>query len=137
MHIEIQTTVNTSAAILWDYWTKAEHIVNWNFASDDWCCPRATNELKEKGKFNYRMESKDKKMGFDFEGVYTQIITHKLISYKLEDDRKVNISFEENNGQTTLTEGFDAEDENSAEMQRQGWQAILNNFKSYVERSQA
>jgi uncharacterized protein YndB with AHSA1/START domain len=131
--IEITATLSQPIEKAWDAYTQPEHIVNWNFASDTWHCPKATNDVRVGGKLCARMEAKDGSMGFDFEGTYDEIKEHKLLSYQLEDGRSVQTTFTESNGQTEVTTVFDAEDENSAEMQKQGWQAILNNFKSYAE----
>ena len=133
MNVSISTTVNAPIEIVWDAWTSPKHITKWNFASDEWLCPSATNDLQTGGTFNYRMESKDGSMGFDFGGTYTKIERHQSISYKLADDRTVRIEFTTNGASTSITEYFDAEDEHSGEQQRDGWQAILDNFKSYTE----
>lgn len=119
---------------VWDKWTNPQHIIHWNFASDDWCCPRASNDLVVGGKFNTRMESKDGSMGFDFEGVYTAINPYKQIDYVLADERTISVQFEEVAGGIQVTEIVDPEHENPMEMQQAGWQAILNNFKRYAER---
>jgi uncharacterized protein YndB with AHSA1/START domain len=119
---------------VWDKWTNPQHIIHWNFASDDWCCPRASNDLVVGGKFNTRMESKDGSMGFDFEGVYTAIVPFKQIDYVLADERTISVQFEEVTGGIQVTEIVDPEHENPVEMQQAGWQAILNNFKLHTER---
>lgn len=131
--ITVEATVNAPIQKAWDYWTKPEHIMKWNFASDDWQCPKAENDIRTGGKFMSRMEAKDGSFGFDFEGVYDEVKPLELISYSMSDGRKVNIHFSSEGNQTTVKESFDAESENSAEMQKAGWQAILNNFKKYVE----
>ena len=131
--ISIQVQIDRPVATAWQVWTTPEHITQWNFASDEWQCPSAQNDLKVGGQFNYRMEAKDGSMGFDFKGVYDDVIPGKNINYHLLDGRKVWVSFEEKDGGTLLKETFEAEDQNSAEMQRQGWQAILNNFKDHAE----
>jgi len=133
MMITVETTIHAPIAKVWEHWTKPEHIVNWNFASDDWHCPKADNDIKPGGSFNWRMEAKDGSMGFDFTGVYDRVLEHNLISYKLGDGRKVEIRFDEINDEVKLTESFEAEGTNSDEMQRAGWQSILGNFKKYVE----
>ncbi len=115
--------------LVWEAWTQPDHICNWNFASDDWCCPGATNNLLPGGTFNYRMEATDGSAGFDFEGTYVEVEPHKLIRYTIGDGRLVDIRFEDGPGGITVTESFETEDVNSAELQRQGWQAILDNFK--------
>lgn len=131
--ITVQATINAQVTKVWDYWTQPQHITNWTFASDDWCCPSATNDLKAGGKFTTRMESKDGKMGFDFEGIYDEVIDKQKIAYSLADGRKIEVLFEQQGNQTLVTEVFDPENQNPAEMQQAGWQAILNNFKKYVE----
>ena len=134
--ITVQTTVQADLRKVWEFWTRPEHIVNWNFASDDWCCPSATNDLRPNGAFNWRMESKDGKMGFDFTGTYDKISDGKLISYTMSDGRTVHIRFEPKGDGVDLSETFEAEETNSLELQRTGWQAILGNFKRYVEADQ-
>lgn len=131
--ITVQATVILPVDKVWEAWTSPKHIVNWNNASDDWHTPRAENDLRVGGKFLARMESKDGTMGFDFEGIYTDVKHNKLIAYKLADDREISVEFESVNNVTQIVETFDAETENSIELQRQGWQAILDNFKRYVE----
>lgn len=133
MKITVQTKVNASIEKVWEYWTKPKHIMNWNNASDDWYTPNATNELIVDGKFNYIMASKDGSMSFDFWGIYTKIIPMQKITYTLGDDRAVEINFETTENQIVVTEIFEAETENTIELQQQGWQAILNNFKEYTE----
>jgi len=133
MKITIETTIQASIDKVWECWTSPTHVINWNFASPDWCCPRATNDLRAGGKFIYRMESVDGKMGFDFEGTYVEIIDNEKISYHLEDGRLVEITFSVDGNNVLLTESFEAEGTNSDEQQRAGWQAILENFKNYVE----
>jgi uncharacterized protein YndB with AHSA1/START domain len=127
-----QSSLQTQKKI-WDYYTNPEHIIKWNFASDDWHCPKAENELKVGGKFKSRMEAKDGSFGFDFEGIYDDVVDHKKIAYTMPDSRQVITNFENLEGKTKVTTTFDAESQNSVEMQRTGWQAILNNFKKYVE----
>lgn len=132
--ITIETDVNAPLSKVWETWTKPEHIVKWNNASPDWHSPRAENDVREGGKFLIRMESKDGKEGFDFAGTYDEVATEDFISYTIGDGRKVEISFEdEGDGKTHVTETFEAESENPVEMQRAGWQAILDNFKKYAE----
>jgi uncharacterized protein YndB with AHSA1/START domain len=131
--ITVETTVQAHIDKVWDYWTKPEHITNWNFANDEWCCPTAENDLKPNEKFSWRMEAKDGSMGFDFEGTYVKVIEKELISYSMSDGRKVDIEFVQNGNEVKVSETFDAEGTNSDEQQRAGWQAILGNFKKYVE----
>ncbi len=131
--ITVETTVNAPIEEVWEYWTTPEHIKQWNNASNDWHTPTATNDLREGGTFTARMEAKDKSAGFDFGGTYTKVLEHKQIDYTMSDGRKVSIEFNDHGGHTHITESFDPESENSLEMQQQGWQAILNNFKKYAE----
>jgi len=133
MKITIGTTIKASVDKTWNSFNSAEHIVHWNFASPDWHCPKASVDLTVGGKFCNTMASKDGSMAFDFEGSYTEIRPNEFLAFALGDGRIVTVSFREENGVTILEETFDAEDENTAEMQRQGWQNILNNFKSYTE----
>ncbi|WKV12634.1 SRPBCC family protein [Marivirga harenae] len=131
--ITIKTSVKAEIEKVWNCWTKPEHITNWNFATDEWSCPNVENDLKPNGKFSWRMEAKDGSMGFDFDGTYEKIVDKELISYKMSDGRKVNIEFIKNDKEVVVSETFDAEGTNSDEQQRAGWQAILGNFKKYVE----
>lgn len=131
--ITVSTTVKAPAAKVWQYWTEPNHIINWNAASPDWHAPRAENNLVPGGQFSCRMEAKDGSMGFDFAGVYDEVEQHSKIAYSLGDGRKVSIGFQENGQETEVTETFEAEDQNSLELQKNGWQAILDNFKRYVE----
>ena len=133
MKITIHADIKADIQKVWDYYTLPEHITNWNFASDDWHCPGAENDLRPGGRYKARMEAKDGSFGFDFEAVYDEVIDHSKIVYTLEDGRKVVIDFEQADEKTKVTTVFDAETENSVDMQRDGWQAILNNFKKYTE----
>lgn len=131
--INIKTTIEAPVEKVWELWTIPEHIMKWNSASDDWHTPIATNDLRPGGAFLSRMEAKDGSFGFDFSGVYDEVEEHKLISYTLADGRKVAITFSGDDITTTVTESFDPEQENSRDRQKDGWQAILNNFKAYAE----
>ena len=131
--ITVQVSINSSLEKVWNAMTLTEHITNWYFASPDWHAPKATNDLKVGGKFMTRMEAKDQSFGFDFEGEYTFLELHKRYDYILEDKREIAVIFEENEGFVTVIEIFDPENENPIEMQQQGWQMILDNFKKYVE----
>ncbi len=134
--ITVENTIQVPVDKVWRYWTDPTHIKKWNNASDDWHTPFAENDLKKGGKFLSRMESKDGKYGFDFGGVYDEVKKNELISYTMGDGRKVEISFLDGSGTTKISETFEAENTNSLEMQKDGWQAILDNFKKYVESSQ-
>lgn len=132
-NITVKAIINAPIEKVWQYWTTPEHITQWNNASDDWHTPRAENDLQIGGKFTTRMEAKDGSFGFDFGGVYDDVKTNELISYTLGDGRIVSILFSGNENETTVTETFEIEEENPADMQRAGWQAILDNFKKYTE----
>ncbi len=131
--ITIETLITTPIEKVWDFWNEPKHITQWNAASEDWHTPRASNDLRAGGKLSSRMEAKDGSFGFDFEGTYTEVVPHSIISYTLEDDRTVTITFSSKDDQTLVVESFDAEGTNFIEMQKAGWQAILDNFKKYVE----
>ena len=133
MKITIETLVKSSIEKVWAAWTTPEDINQWNAASDDWHNPRSENDLRVGGKFCYRMESKDGQMGFDFEGTYTVVDPGKAIEFVMSDDRPVSVTFEAVDGGVKVVESFEAEDANSAEMQRAGWHSILNRFACYVE----
>ena len=131
--VTIETTVSANTKKVWDYWNKPEHITKWNFAADDWHCPKAENDLRVGGKLKSRMEANDGSFGFDFEATYDEIIDQKKIAYTIADGRQVTTDFESLYGKTKITTVFDAENENPVDMQKGGWQAILDNFKKYVE----
>ncbi len=131
--ITIEATVNAPIEKVWTYFNSPEHVTKWNFASDDWHSPTAENDLHHGGKFSYRMEAKDGSFGFDFWGIYDTIENQKYIAYTLGDGRKVNITFDANGNTTHISETFEAESVNSIELQKGGWQMILNNFKNYTE----
>ncbi|HUS02585.1 MAG TPA: SRPBCC family protein [Chitinophagaceae bacterium] len=131
--ITIEGTINAPVEKVWDYWTKPGHITKWNNASDDWHTPRAENDLRVGGKFLARMEAKDGSMGFDFGGVYDEVRDNEYIEYTIGDGRKVKVTFSGNGNATKVVETFEAEDTHPIEMQRSGWQNILENFKRYTE----
>ena len=131
--VSVETTIKAPIEKVWEFWTSPQHITKWNNANDDWHTPHAENDLRKGGKFLSRMEAKDGSFGFDFGGVYDDVKEHELISYTLEDNRKVNINFLQQGDETKVVETFDAEQTNDVEMQRSGWQAIMNNFKKYTE----
>lgn len=131
--VTINATVNAPVAKVWKNWTTPADIMQWNNASPDWHTPRAENDLRKGGSFLSRMEAKDGSFGFDFTGIYDEVITNKHIAYTMPDGRKVKIDFTDNGDSTGIQSVFDAETENPVEMQREGWQAILNNFKQYTE----
>jgi len=131
--ISVGVVVAASREKVWDYWTDPQHIQRWNAASPDWHTPTATNDLREGGEFQYRMEAKDKSAGFDLRGSYTKIIPNEQIVYRLEDGREVQVTFETSGSDVAIQEIFDPEHENPTELQRAGWQSILHSFKQYVE----
>ncbi len=131
--ITVQNTIEASIEIVWEYWTNPEHVKNWNFASNDWHCPRASNDFIVDGEFHYIMAAKDGSVEFDFCGTFTNIVLHQSIQIYLEDRREVRLQFIREGAATKLIETFEPEEVNSLELQKQGWQAILNNFKSYTE----
>ncbi len=131
--ITVEVTINKNVEKVWELWNGPEHILKWNHASEDWHTVHAENELKVGGKYFYRMESKDGSMGFDCEAKYTEVIEYKKLQYIGMVDRTVTIYFDSVGEKTHIKEIFDAENENPIELQKAGWQAILNNFKKYAE----
>lgn len=131
--ITVEATVNAPVEKVWSSWSRPEHITKWCQASDDWHAPHAENDLRTGGKFKTTMAAKDGSFSFDFDGVYTNVQHHRVIEYAIADGRKVKITFEANGNQTKVIETFEAEETNPVEMQRGGWQAILDNFKKYTE----
>ena len=130
--IVVHAFVDASPAETWFEWNSPEAITVWNHASHDWHCPSAENDLRVGGTFSYRMAAKDGSASFDFGGTYTEVTPHQRIAYVLGDDRKVEVEFKPDDGGTLVTERFTAEDGHSAEMQRAGWQAILDTFATYM-----
>lgn len=131
--ITVETTINAPVEKVWELWTKPEHITRWCNASDDWHVPQAQNDLRSGGKFKTTMAAKDGSFGFDFEGVYTNVQEHQTVAYTINDGRNVKISFEPGDKVTKIVETFDAETTHPAEVQKAGWQSILDNFKKYAE----
>lgn len=131
--ITVKCIVEAPIEIVWKLWTTPAHITKWKNASEDWHTPYAENDLRVGGKFKSTMASKDGTMSFDFEGTYTEVKDHSFIEYQLADGRKVDIYFISLEDGVEIIESFDPENENSEEMQREGWQAILDNFKKYAE----
>jgi uncharacterized protein YndB with AHSA1/START domain len=131
--ITVQSTVNAPVEKVWKYWSEPAHIMQWCQASDDWHAPRAENDLKTGGKFSTTMAAKDGSFSFDFGGVYDEVVEHKLIKYTMGDGRKVSVAFNAQGNATEVIETFEPENTNPEEMQRGGWQAILDNFKKYTE----
>jgi uncharacterized protein YndB with AHSA1/START domain len=131
--ITVHATIAQPVAKVWQLWTTPEHICRWNNASDDWHTPAAINDLRAGGQFSSRMEARDGSAGFDFRGTHSEVKTHERIAYTIEDGRQVEIVFQAVGGNTQVTERFEAETVHPEELQRQGWQAILDNFKRYAE----
>jgi len=132
-NITVETTVHAPVEKVWSYFTQPQHVKNWNNASDDWHTPRAENDLQVGGNFVYRMEAKDGSFGFDFGGTYDAVNENEYLEYTIGDGRKVKTSFITQGTSTKVVENFEAETTNSVELQRAGWQSILDNFKKYTE----
>ena len=133
--ITVQTTVNAPIKKVWEYWNKPEHITKWCQASDDWHAPYADNDLKTGGRFKTTMAAKDGSFSFDFGGSYTDVQEQKYIAYRMDDGRTAEITFTSKGNSTEVIESFEPEQMNSLEMQKGGWQAILDNFKKYTEQN--
>ena len=136
--IELTAIVEAPIEAAWAAFTRPEDIMAWNHASPDWHCPAAANDLREGGQFSYTMAAWDGSFSFDFGGTYTTVIEHRLIEYALEDGRGVTVTFEtQPDGTTLVTETFDPESQNPLEMQREGWQAILDNYAAHAKETVA
>jgi len=131
--VTVENTINAPVEKVWEHWTKPEHITKWNYASDDWHTPWAKNDLRPGGNFSSRMEAKDGSMGFEYGGVYDEVKENEYIESTLGDGRKVKVRFSPQGNTTKVVESFEAEETNPVEMQKGGWQAILDNFKKYSE----
>jgi uncharacterized protein YndB with AHSA1/START domain len=131
--ITVENTIDAPINKVWEYWTTPAHITHWNYAIDTWHCPWAKNDLRPGGSFSARMEAKDGTMGFDFGGIYDVVRPFEYIEYTIGDGRKVNVRFSAEENGTHVVESFEAENMNPIEMQRGGWQTILDNFKKYIE----
>ena len=131
--LKVSAEVEVPVEKAWELFNAPEHIVNWNAASPDWHSPRASNDLRTGGSFSYRMEARDGSVGFDFAGEYTEVVPMTSFAYRMEDGRTARVEFEPTELGTRVTTQFDAESSNPLEMQQAGWQAILNNFKTYAE----
>ena len=132
-NITVTATVAATPEKVWKLWNSPEDITQWNSASEDWHSPKAENDLREGGKFNYRMEAKDGSMGFDFWGTYNKVVPNELIKYTMGDERKCTVKFTPQGESTYIEVTFEAEGQNPEDMQRAGWQAILDNFRKYAE----
>lgn len=133
MKITVETVVKAKLAKVWEAWNTPADIVKWNAASEDWHTTRSEVDLRAGGKFSARMEARDGSEGFDLEGTYTRVVPRELVEYRMSDGREARIEFVEQAGGVLVRETFDAENENPTEMQREGWQAILDNFRRHVE----
>jgi uncharacterized protein YndB with AHSA1/START domain len=133
MKITVETVVDAQPNAVWDAWNNPADIKQWNSAQDDWHTTRSSVDLREGGKFMARMEAKDGSAGFDFEGTYTRVVPLQAVEYRMSDGREVQVEFSETADGVRVRETFDAETENSPELQRTGWQAILDNFRRHVE----
>lgn len=130
--ITVSATIKAPVEKVWEYYTSPKHIVNWNFADASWHCPSAENDMKVGGKYKARMEAKDGSFGFDLEAIYSELVDKQKFTYAMA-DREVTTEFKNMGDNTEVITIFDAENENPIEMQQQGWQMILNNFKTYTE----
>lgn len=133
--IQIEASITAPPSKVWAYWTEPQHITKWNFAVPEWQCPSASNDLRVGGKYAARMEAKDGSFGFDFEAIYDEVIPQKKLTYTMTDGRKVTTQFEQQGNATVVTTVFVAETQNPIEMQKSGWQSILDNFKKYTEKN--
>ena len=132
--LTVSTEINKPINEVWDFFNNPKHIINWNFAHESWECPSAKNDLKVGGKLEVRMQAKDGSFGFDLVGIYDEVIENELIKYHFEDDRNIKVIFERlSDNKTKVTENFDPENMNPLDFQKDGWQAILDNFKNYSE----
>ncbi len=134
MKITVERLVDADLATVWQAWNNPDDIKRWNTAQDDWHTTASSVDLREGGRFQSRMEAKDGSAGFDFEGTYTRVVPRQIVEYRMSDGREVKVEFIEQAGGVLVKETFDAETENDPELQRQGWQAILDNFGRHVER---
>lgn len=132
--VRVEALVDASIDKVWQVWITPEHITQWNFASDDWCCPSASVEARQGGRHTARMEAKDGSFGFDFEGTYEVFEEKDRVALRMGDGRLAETTFTPEGGSTRVVTEFDAETENDIAMQRDGWQAILNSFKRHAER---
>lgn len=132
MKITVETLVKAPVTKVWSAYTNPDDVTKWNYASDDWHCPRASGDPRVGGTFSWRMEAKDGSMGFDFEGVYTRIEELERLEYDFG-GRAATVEFVPGANGVTVRVTFDAESEHPLEAQREGWQAILNNFAKHAE----
>ena len=131
--LEVSVQIAAALSEVWNKWTQAEHVVNWNFAHESWCCPKAEVDFRVGGASNYRMEAKDGSFGFDLKATFLDLQFPSYIASQLEDGRGVEVQFIEGENGVLLKQRFEPESENPLDLQQQGWQAILNQFKFYCE----
>jgi uncharacterized protein YndB with AHSA1/START domain len=131
--IKIETLVNAPINTVWSAWTKPEHITQWNFASDDWHCPKAENDVRKNGKFSSTMAAKDGSFSFDFGGTHANVEEFKFIESVMGDGRKMKVTFIQDGSNTKVIEEFEPESQHPVDFQKAGWQSILDNFKKYTE----
>jgi uncharacterized protein YndB with AHSA1/START domain len=131
--ITVTANINADAKNVWNYYTTPEHITKWNFADPSWHCPAATNDMRVGGKYSARMEALDGSFGFDFEATYDEIVDGEKFTYTMPNGRQATVYFKKNGSQTAVSVSFDPETENPLDLQKRGWQAILDNFKKYAE----
>jgi uncharacterized protein YndB with AHSA1/START domain len=131
--ITVQANISAAPKKVWERYTEPQHITKWNFAADDWQCPHASNDMRVGGKYSARMEAKDGSFGFDFEAIYDEVVEGQRFTYTMGDGRVASVNFNDRGNSTDVVVTFDAETQNSEELQRGGWQAILDNFKKYAE----
>lgn len=137
MKITVESRIDSDLESVWKSWNDPEEIKAWNSAQEDWHTTESSVDLREGGTFRSRMEAKDGSVGFDFEGTYTRVVPNKAVEYRMSDGREVEVEFSEQDGAVHVKQTFDAESENSEELQRSGWQAILDNFTRHVESGSA
>ncbi|MNB94777.1 hypothetical protein D3C75_419370 [compost metagenome] len=132
MKITVETRVKAPVEKVWQAYINPEDIKQWNTASPDWHTPTAAADFREGGAFSFRMEAKDGSMGFDFAGVYTRIVPLQLIEYTFG-DREAKVEFTQTADGVDVRLDFDPDQQYPVEHQKNGWQAILDNFARYVE----
>lgn len=132
--LTVTTEVDKTINDVWKFFNDPQHIIKWNFAHESWECPSAKNDLKVGGKLEVRMQAKDGSFGFDLVGIYDEVNENQSLKYHFEDGRNIEVIFEKLSDDTTkVTENFDPENQNPLDFQKDGWQAILDNFKKYSE----
>jgi uncharacterized protein YndB with AHSA1/START domain len=131
--VTVAVSVQASPERAWKAFTSPTSVTEWNFASTDWYCPRAQNDLREGGTFCYRMEARDGSFGFDFEGRFLELSPPARLRYSLGEDREVVVQFTQEGERTLVSQSFTPESIHSLEQQRVGWQSILENYKKHVE----